>query len=77
MESTGVKDKDKKQLDEARDVLRLKHYSIHTERSYCDWIKRYILFHGMTSRLDLINEPVDLRPFLPISALCEKNNPRR
>ncbi|NOR25352.1 MAG: hypothetical protein GQ542_13380 [Desulforhopalus sp.] len=24
----------------------------------------------------VINEPVDLRPFRPISALCEKNNPR-
>lgn len=23
-----------------------------------------------------IHEPVDLRPFSPISALCEKNNPR-
>ena len=23
----------------------------------------------------MINEPVDLRPFRPISALCEKNNP--
>ena len=29
---------DKKILDEVRDVMRLHHYSIHTERSYCDWI---------------------------------------
>ena len=27
--------KGKKLLDEIRDVMRLKHYSIHTERSYC------------------------------------------
>jgi|GEM_PF-3685312 len=26
--------KDKELLDEVRDVLRLKHYSIHTERSF-------------------------------------------
>ncbi len=30
--------------------MRLHHYSIHTERSYCDWIRRFILYHRMTSR---------------------------
>ncbi len=35
----------KKLLDQVRDVLRLKHYSIRTEASYVDWIKRFILFH--------------------------------
>ncbi|MBE7549373.1 hypothetical protein KsCSTR_25080 [Candidatus Kuenenia stuttgartiensis] len=34
--------KEKRLLDEVKDIMRLKHYSIHTERSYCDWIKRYI-----------------------------------
>jgi hypothetical protein len=29
-------------LDEVRNVMRLHHYSIHTERATCDWIKRYI-----------------------------------
>lgn len=33
-------------LDQVRDVIRLKHYSIRTEQSYIGWIKRYILFHG-------------------------------
>jgi hypothetical protein len=33
--------------------MRLGHYSIHTERSYCDWIKRYVFFHHMISRDDL------------------------
>ncbi len=40
-------------MGEVRDVMRLRHYSIHTERSYCEWTKRFILFHGMTSRDDL------------------------
>jgi len=26
--------------------LRAKHYSLRTERSYVNWIKRFILFHG-------------------------------
>jgi len=33
-----------KLLDQVRNVLRLHHYSIHTERSYIDWIKRYVHF---------------------------------
>ncbi len=33
-------------LDQVRDKLRVKHYSIRTEQTYADWIKRYILFHG-------------------------------
>ena len=42
-----------KLLDQVRSVMRLHHYSIHTERSYIDWIKRYIRFHQMRSREDL------------------------
>src|SRR5262245_30907500 len=38
--------KPKKLLDQVRDVLRFKHYSLRTERSYCDWIARFIRFHG-------------------------------
>jgi len=45
--------KSRKILDEVRDVMRLNHYSIHTERTYCDWIKKYIHFHDMNSRDDL------------------------
>jgi len=42
-----------KLLDEVRQVLRLHHYSIHTERSYVEWIVRFVRFHGMRSRKDL------------------------
>ncbi len=37
-----------KLLDQAQAALRMKHYSIRTERVYLDWIKRYILFHHKT-----------------------------
>ncbi len=33
-------------LDEVRRCLRLRHYSIRTEHTYVQWIKRFILFHG-------------------------------
>jgi integron integrase len=35
-----------KLLDQVRDVMRRKHYSFRTEKTYSDWIKRFILFHG-------------------------------
>src|SRR5438552_4189992 len=34
-------------VDRVRDVMRLKHYSRRTERTYWDWIERFIRFHGM------------------------------
>ena len=46
-----------KLLDQVREVMRLKHYSLRTERSYCDWIKRYIGFHHMKCREDLSASP--------------------
>ncbi len=33
-------------LDQVRDQIRLKHYSIRTERVYCEWVKRFIRFHN-------------------------------
>ena len=35
-------------LDQVRDAIRRKHYSIRTEQAYVDWIKRFIVFHGKT-----------------------------
>jgi integron integrase len=35
-----------KLLDQVRDVIRRKHYSIRTEQAYIDWIKRFIIYHG-------------------------------
>lgn len=36
--------------------MRLRHYSIHTERSYSDWIKRFVLYHKMHEREELFVE---------------------
>ena len=37
---------EKKLLDQVRDLLRVKHYSLRTEQAYVNWIKRFILFHN-------------------------------
>lgn len=33
-------------LDRVRDEIRRRHYSLRTETSYLQWIRRFILFHG-------------------------------
>jgi integron integrase len=32
-------------LDQVRTVIRVKHFSLSTERAYVSWIRRFILFH--------------------------------
>ena len=34
-----------KLLDRVRERIRVKHYSIRTEKQYVQWIKRFILYH--------------------------------
>ena len=53
-----------KLLDEVRKVLRLQHYSIHTERFYIEWIIRFVRFHGMRSREDLFPAEPKIEAFL-------------
>jgi len=67
--------KDRKLLDEVRDVMRLHHYSIHTERTYCGWIKRYIQYHSMTSREELINGEAKIEAFLTHLAVDKAVSP--
>ena len=37
----------RKLLDQVRDVMRLKHYSSRTERTYCDWRTRCAVFRAV------------------------------
>ena len=38
--------KPRRLLDQVRDRIRVKHYSIRTEQTYVDWIKRRIVYFG-------------------------------
>ena len=42
-----------KLLDQLRDKIRLKHYSIRTEEAYADWVRRFILHHGKRHPKDM------------------------
>ena len=47
-----------KLLDQVRQLLRLRHYSLRTEEAYVAWIRRYILFHGKRHPAELAETEV-------------------
>ena len=53
-----------KQLDRVRHKIRLKHYSIRTEKAYVSWIRRYIYFHNKRHPREM--DAGKSKPFLPI-----------
>jgi hypothetical protein len=55
-------------IDEARDVMRRRHYSIRTEKSYIGWIKRYIKHFKMKSRSDLVGGERKVEDYLTFLA---------
>jgi hypothetical protein len=48
---------EKKLLQQVSEVIRMKHYSIRTEHSYINWIKRFILFHDKKHPLEMGERP--------------------
>jgi integron integrase len=44
-----------KLMEQVREVLRYYHYSYRTENTYCQWIVRYIRFHGSKTHPKLMN----------------------
>ena len=53
-----------KLLEQVRSRLRVKHYSIRTECSYVDWIKRFILFYDKRLRHPKDMGAMELEAFL-------------
>ncbi len=61
---------DPKLLDQAREQIRLRHYSIRTEESYLGWMRRFIRFHQFRHPMDL--GPGEVEAFL--SSLAMEGN---
>ena len=57
-----------KLLDRAREIIRLKHYSIRTERTYLNWMRRYILFHHKRHPQEM--GPAEIEAFLTHLAMA-------
>lgn len=51
--ATQLPQRKSKLLEEVRQTLRRKHYSIRTEEAYVQWIRRFILFHGKRHPQDM------------------------
>ena len=62
-----------KLLDRARDIIRLKHYSIRTERAYLNWMRRYILFHHKRHPQEM--GPAEIEAFLTHLAMARQCGP--
>ena len=68
-----MSDKQPKLLDRARNSLRQRNYSYRTEKSYVNWMKRYILFHNKQHPREL-GEP-EIEEFLTYLAVKKKVAP--
>jgi integron integrase len=62
-----------KLLDVMRNKIRLKHYSLKTEKSYIAWVKRYILFHNKQHPKDM--GKVEIEKFLTDLAINRNVSP--
>ena len=65
--------KDKKLLDILSDKIRIKHYSIKTQRVYIYWNKLYILFHNKKHPLDM--GKIEIEEFLAHLAIDKNVSP--
>lgn len=59
-----------KLLDQLREALRVRHYSLRTEQTYCLWVKRVIFFHHVRHPAEMA-EP-EINAFLTYLAVKEK-----
>ena len=48
-----------KLLDRVRYLIRVKGYSIRTEQSYADWVRRFILFHNKRHPQDMGKDEIE------------------
>lgn len=56
-------------LDQTREALRARHYSVHTERAYLLWVRRFIYFHHLRHPVEM-GEP-EINAFLTHLAVRE------
>lgn len=57
-------------FDRARHLMRLKHYSMSTEKTYLAWMERYLLFHNHRDPREMSEK--DIEAFLSHLAVKEK-----
>ena len=56
-----------KLLDQMKTAIRIKHYSLKTEKSYVHWVRRYIYFHNKKHPAEM--GAIDVQKFLSYLAI--------
>ena len=46
-------------FEKVRNLIRLKHYSIRTEKSYLPWIQRYLIFHNRKDPKEMGSQEIE------------------
>lgn len=60
-----------KLLDQVRNRIRCKHYSIRTEQAYIEWIRKFIFYHGKRHPAEMgENEIVEARVSRVLEICC-------
>ena len=57
-------------MERVSQAIRTRHYSRSTEKAYCGWIRRYILFHGKRHPGEM--GPEEIAAFLTHLAVKER-----
>ena len=70
----------RKLLDQVRDTIRRKHFSVRTEQSYTEWIRRFIIYScaivSMSRFLKLAGKSfVEWRPLSPRNPIHTEKPP--
>lgn len=68
-----MEQKPRKLLDRVRDAIRLKNYAYSTEKTYVDWIERFIRFHKLRHPREM-NTP-EIEAFLTHLAVQQNVSP--
>ena len=51
-------------LDQVSEVMLLRHYSMRTEQTYSDWVRRGVQFHQMQRREEMLSAEPKIEAFL-------------
>jgi site-specific recombinase XerD len=68
--------KNKTLLEEMRALLRRQGYAYGTENTYCDWVRRFVKFSNVQSRIEMLeNAEQKVERFLTHLAIKQKVAP--
>ncbi len=62
-----------KLLDQVREAVRVRHYSMRTEEAYVGWIRRFVVFHDLKHPIEMAED--EIREYISHLALEDNVSP--